>query len=181
MPEQVLELVYWKMRGAAQIIRNLLEYLQQPYKETNIDMPKVMDVKAICHAMHSLPILKDGDFTIVEVVPIAKYICRKFGRLDLLGETAFDEAKIEETLIRQLQFKNSLMMEVIPKDELSSNDSRVRARFHKNSFRGTDEEELFGRHQQYGEQKRMGYGLADYTGFLPLRDEFCYQWIFSRT
>ena len=30
--EPVLELVYWKMRGGAQPIRNLLEYLQTPYK-----------------------------------------------------------------------------------------------------------------------------------------------------
>ena len=52
----------------------------------------------------------------VQIVPIAKYICRKVNRLDLLGKTAAHEAKIEEMLIRQLQFKNSLMLEALPRE-----------------------------------------------------------------
>ena len=49
------------------------------------------------------------------MVPIAKYVCKMAGREDLLGKTPEDAAKVEEMLIRQLQLKNSLMMEVLPR------------------------------------------------------------------
>lgn len=93
--EPLLELVYWKMRGTAQPIRNILEYLRLPYKETYADPPKVFDVKYIHTALHTLPILIDGDFKITEVVPIVKYICKRAGRNDMLGKTPYEAAKVE--------------------------------------------------------------------------------------
>lgn len=108
------------MRGGAQCIRNILEFLYIPYKETFVDPPKTFDFKYIHTAMHTLPILKDDEFQISEVVPIAKYICRREGKQELLGRTPYDAAKIEEMLIRQLQLKNSLMMEILPNEALIS-------------------------------------------------------------
>lgn len=70
MQEQVpttpkLELTYWKIRGNAQVIRNLMEYLGMPYTDNFIEMPKNIDPKQVSKILHSLPILKDEDFTIV--------------------------------------------------------------------------------------------------------------------
>jgi hypothetical protein len=82
------------MRGGAQVVRNLLEFLRIPYKDIFVEPPKTFDVKYIYTTLHSLPILQDGKFEISHVVPIAKYVCKKGGRLDLLGNNIIDNARI---------------------------------------------------------------------------------------
>ena len=61
-PQPKMKLVYWRIRGGAQSIRDLMEYLNIPYTDVFIDMPKLTDVRSMTLAMHTMPILKDGDF-----------------------------------------------------------------------------------------------------------------------
>jgi hypothetical protein len=48
------------MRGGAQVVRNLLEFLKLPFKDSFVDPPKTFDVKYVHTTLHTLPKLKDG-------------------------------------------------------------------------------------------------------------------------
>jgi hypothetical protein len=50
------------MRGGAQVIRNLLEYLNIPFKNVFVEPPQIFDGKYIHTTLQTLPILKDGNF-----------------------------------------------------------------------------------------------------------------------
>jgi hypothetical protein len=117
------------MRGGAQVIRNILEFLNIPYNNIFIESPKTFDLKYIYTTLHSLPILKDAGFQISHVLPIAKYVCKRGKRVDLIGKNIIDNAKIEEMIIRQLQFRNSLMIEILPSDLLIEDKSEKRIAF----------------------------------------------------
>lgn len=84
-------LTYWNLRGIAQVIRNLLEYLQLPYQENTISFSQE-EIQDIIKTFENVPLpsLKDGDETILEVIPICKYLCRIAGRNDLLGKSLKD-------------------------------------------------------------------------------------------
>ena len=47
-----------------------------------------------------LPNLKHKDFEVIEIVPIAKYLCRISERLDLLGTCLKDEVTIDSFIIK---------------------------------------------------------------------------------
>lgn len=49
-----------------------------------------------------MPKLKNGDFEVTELVPIAKYICRFANRHDLLGKTIKEEALIDRFITKTL-------------------------------------------------------------------------------
>lgn len=96
-----VELSDYKVRGAGHIIRTLLEYLEVPYKDNYLEFPKSIDIKLLYSTTYHLPHLKDGDIEVHGIIPIAKYLCRKCGRGDMLGKTPKDAAKVEELLIRK--------------------------------------------------------------------------------
>lgn len=83
------------MRGAGHVIRTILEYLEIPYKDIYLEFPKCIDIKLLYSTTYCLPHLKDGDIEVSGIIPIAKYLCRKSGRRDLLGKTPEDAAKVE--------------------------------------------------------------------------------------
>lgn len=43
----------------------------------------------------NLPYLKDGDFTLTETLGIARYIAKRGGKPELLGQSPEDEAKMD--------------------------------------------------------------------------------------
>ena len=75
-----IEILDYQMRGSAQYIRNLMEYIQAPYKNVFLEKPNKVDVKWIFAATNSLPIIKDGNFVVHGVIPTIKYVCRRFNR-----------------------------------------------------------------------------------------------------
>jgi glutathione S-transferase len=85
-----LKLGYWKIRGLAQPIRFLLEYLAIPYedKQYTIENHKEwfeQDKQNLNIFLPNLPYVIDGDFTLTESAAIQAYVIRKSGRVDLFG------------------------------------------------------------------------------------------------
>jgi len=97
-----LLLVYFSVRGRAQALRYLLEYLQLPYEEKKYDVNdweewSEKDKKTLPTAFPNLPYLKDGEKVVTETETIFLYLCKKAGRKDLFGKTEDDEFDISTT------------------------------------------------------------------------------------
>jgi glutathione S-transferase len=100
MTEKVT-LGYWNIRGLAERIRLLLEYIGFPYDqviytpETENDwFGKLKPEYIKKNPAANLPYLLDGDKLICESEAILIYICHKGKRADLLGETADEQVQI---------------------------------------------------------------------------------------
>jgi len=102
--QQNLTLGYWAIRGRAQAIRFLLEYLGVSYKDHHYtngeewfkkDKP---EIQGKGDTFANLPYLKDGDFYLSESSAIAHYVGEKFGGADLFGKTPQERARIAEAL-----------------------------------------------------------------------------------
>lgn len=97
MSEGTIILVYYRVRGKLQPIRNLLAYLGQPYVEVHWGdeqqnkalPPHVKDalrkIRLDKASLASLPLLVYEDMVLYELYPILAYLCRRFKREDLLG------------------------------------------------------------------------------------------------
>lgn len=64
-----LELVYWKVRGIAQPLRHLMEYLELEYVDNTVQCPikyfsgEAEEIKLKCLSSN-LPVLKDNGFMV---------------------------------------------------------------------------------------------------------------------
>jgi glutathione S-transferase len=83
---------YWNIRGLAERIRLLLEYVQIPYDEkvfTPETRPEWFETLKPEYVKKNpaanLPYLLDGDKLITETGAIMVYLCHKANRTDLLG------------------------------------------------------------------------------------------------
>lgn len=97
--EGKLILGYWAIRGLAERIRQLIEYLGLPYAEERYegadgrarwfeqDKPKLSHKNPAL----TLPYLIDGDKVVAESDAILIYLCHKAGRVDLLGRDAEEQ------------------------------------------------------------------------------------------
>ena len=97
MNNQTVTLGYWKIRGLAQQIRYLLEFLEVPYKE-DIYSEYEEWTKAIPNlGMHfwNLPYLIDGELRFSETSAIMRYLARRYNK-DLEGKTNEDFAMVEQ-------------------------------------------------------------------------------------
>ena len=90
-----VKLGYWAIRGIAERIRMILEYIELPYDQIlesktdrdhwfNDQKPKLMQKNPAV----TLPYLLDGDRVISESDAIIIYIIHKAKRLELLGRNA---------------------------------------------------------------------------------------------
>jgi len=88
MATSKLTLAYWDIRGLAEPIRHLLEYVQLPYEQIRYSKWEDWAAKkdAFGASFPNLPYLVDGDRTLTESEAILAYICVKAGNNDLLGK-----------------------------------------------------------------------------------------------
>lgn len=99
MAESKLVLGYWGIRGLAQPIRNLLEYLNVPYEDkryTDRDEWFVKDKPALKTDFPNLPYLLDGDRCVTESEAIMIHVILKAKRGDLLGATPEERIHIAQ-------------------------------------------------------------------------------------
>ena len=105
-----LILGYWGVGGAATSIRMLLHYLKVEYENLFYESMEEWVAKKSEYYQNpntnlpNLPHLIDGDYFLTENAAIPFYICAKFNRLDLFGETPQEQGRIRqmESCIRDL-------------------------------------------------------------------------------
>jgi glutathione S-transferase len=98
---QPVTLGYWNIRGLAERIRLVLEYLQIPYNQVIFTpeqedewFSKIKPQFLEKNPAANLPYLQDGEKVISESDAIIVYLCFKANRADLLGENADDQVQI---------------------------------------------------------------------------------------
>ena len=120
------KLVYWNIRGMAQPIRHLLEYLGLPYDDIHLNSDNPNNwfrdafeaIRWKC-LFPNIPYLEDEGFVLSEPIAICKYLCRKVGRNDLLGTSIEDRARVDELLAKHVGHCLKLS-ELFKKDFLQS-------------------------------------------------------------
>jgi len=96
-----VKLGYWFVRGVGQIPRLLLAYHGVDFDNVAYsDRDKWFndDKKNIGFSFPNLPYLIDGDYKLTESTAIQRYIINRFGKGELLGKTAQDNARVESFL-----------------------------------------------------------------------------------
>lgn len=87
-----MTIVDWAIRGSAEVVRLVLEYILVPYKERkyvyltkdqwyNVDQPRLREA----HPAIELPYLEDGETIVCGPEAIITYILNKYERTELLG------------------------------------------------------------------------------------------------
>ncbi|EDK31763.1 glutathione S-transferase, amine-terminal domain protein (macronuclear) [Tetrahymena thermophila SB210] len=86
----MIVLGYWNLRGYAQPIRLLLEYLQVEYKDKlyheNGEEWFNTDKQELKTNFPNLPYLIDGDVVVTESIVIPIYLAKKFKKYELIGQ-----------------------------------------------------------------------------------------------
>jgi glutathione S-transferase len=99
---QKIKLGYWATRGRGQIPRLLLAYSGLEWENVAyVGAEKWFgagDKTKLGLDFPNLPYLIDGDFKMTESGAIARYICKRSNKKDLLGKTVQDEGTIEMLL-----------------------------------------------------------------------------------
>eukprot|EP00347_Sterkiella_histriomuscorum_P011496 403372233 len=95
---------YWKIRGLAQQIRYIFEFLKVPYDEVLYEVGDAPDYskdawnsvkQKLGFDFPNLPYLIDGDLRITESQAILRYVVNKYGK-ELLGKTPEDQALADQ-------------------------------------------------------------------------------------
>ena len=103
LPLKPLILVYFKLRGKLQPVRNIICYLGLPYFEVHIedDDQKSKLTESIKTSLRglkidktSLPLLIYEEFQVYETIPIMNFICRKFNAEEIMGRDIKQRVKI---------------------------------------------------------------------------------------
>nr|BAP16535.1 glutathione S-transferase [Paramecium caudatum] len=96
---QKLTLGYWNIRGRAQPVRYLLEYLEVPYEEKRYSTQQEWEedyskdpIKS--HILANLPYIKDQDKWIYESQALYIYLAHKAKKPELLGSTPDEEVSV---------------------------------------------------------------------------------------
>ena len=100
--DQKLTLGYWSVGGACTPIRMLLHYLKVDYNNVTFSSyPEWIGKKTEYYQnpntnLPNLPHLIDGDYFLTEAAAIPYYICSKYNRLDLFGETPQEQGRVRQ-------------------------------------------------------------------------------------
>ncbi|KAL4489792.1 hypothetical protein ABPG72_022432 [Tetrahymena utriculariae] len=109
---------YWNLRGYAQPIRLLLEYLQVDYKEKLYDENGEewlnVDKKVLKTNFPNLPQIIDGDIVVTESKVIPIYLAKKLNKYELIGQNPDGSFKQNEITFLQIlevlkELRDSLM------------------------------------------------------------------------
>ncbi|KAL4441121.1 hypothetical protein ABPG74_002071 [Tetrahymena malaccensis] len=102
----MIVLGYWNVRGYAQPIRLLLEYLQAEYKEKlyhdNGEEWFNIDKKELKTNFPNLPYLIDGDVVVTESKVIPIYLAKKFKKYELIGQNSDGSFNLNEITFLQI-------------------------------------------------------------------------------
>ena len=98
-----IKLGYWKIRGLAQPIRYLLEYIEHPYEDVHYeqgDAPE-FSIEAWTSVKNNLgldfpnmPYMIDQDTKLTDTIAIMIYLCSKYEE-ELLGTTPAQRARVD--------------------------------------------------------------------------------------
>lgn len=102
-------LIYFKIRGNAQIIRSVLLEIGVAFDELYVTKDGYLDpqiIKKYGLQMDKLPYIVHQGHAISDVFPIIKYLCIFYNRGDLLGKTIEDSIRIAEILVKYSKQKN---------------------------------------------------------------------------
>ena len=96
-----IRLCYWKIRGAAQVARLLLHFSGMEFEDCYYEDHDKWFNEDRLHAgldFPNLPYLIDNDTNVTEPAAIHRYIIKKWGPKELLGQNPQDSAQIESFL-----------------------------------------------------------------------------------
>eukprot|EP01095_Lingulamoeba_sp_RSL-Kostka_P010020 TRINITY_DN351_c0_g1_i3.p1 TRINITY_DN351_c0_g1~~TRINITY_DN351_c0_g1_i3.p1 ORF type:complete len:217 (-),score=89.16 TRINITY_DN351_c0_g1_i3:190-840(-) len=111
-----VQIVYFPARGRAEISRLVLEIAGAEYENVNLDYEKLGALKQTGElAYGQVPLLRDGDFSLVQSIAIARYLARKH---DLYGADIKEGAQIDSIIDGANDVTNKLIPLIFPKPDL---------------------------------------------------------------
>eukprot|EP01104_Vermistella_antarctica_P011223 TRINITY_DN3121_c0_g1_i4.p2 TRINITY_DN3121_c0_g1~~TRINITY_DN3121_c0_g1_i4.p2 ORF type:complete len:234 (-),score=76.25 TRINITY_DN3121_c0_g1_i4:525-1199(-) len=123
-------IAYWDIRGLAEPIRTLFEYLGVDYEDKRYlctadgDRSSWTDVKFTLGLNYpNLPYIIDGDVRITQSNALLRYVGRKYGKdKHVCGSTEVEEALADSFLCHAMDLRNSLVRLCYgPKDNFDTN------------------------------------------------------------
>ena len=115
-------LVYYRVRGKAQPIRNLLAYLGRTACEVYLEEQEQKKnlPECVCKCLRStpidktqLPLLCHEGLKIYDVYPILAYLCRRFDHAELLGRDMQQRAKLQEVVELLVQKDTNMLANIM--------------------------------------------------------------------
>lgn len=89
---------YWKIKARGEPLRILMHYLNIEFEERNFSINEwFLNKDKMGFDFPNLPFLIDGEKKLTESQTIILYLCRKKGRLDLLGNG--EKEKLKHSMI----------------------------------------------------------------------------------
>ena len=99
MAESKLIIAYWGVKGRAEVLRQLAEFVGLPYENKLYSDPNEWfgkDKPSLNSDFPNLPYIKDGDRVVTESEACAMYLVQKSKRLDLLGSNVDEVVQITQ-------------------------------------------------------------------------------------
>lgn len=118
----------------------------------------------------NLPLINDNGFYVTEPPAIVKYLCRKYGRQDLLGHSVKDRCKIDELFSRYSAHRNRIC------DRINSSVQFKEAKHRRDMVRKEFEE--INKGSYWGPVCKEIFANSWYLGYLSVADFFIYETTF---
>ncbi|CAK60972.1 unnamed protein product (macronuclear) [Paramecium tetraurelia] len=122
---------YWGIRGLAQPLRYLVEYLGLPYEEKRYLKPEewfggLCETPFNIHVLVNLPYIKDGQKYVYEIAALYVYLAHKANRADLLGSTPDEQVAVAQVRgVIQDALKGFFRLITLPEDQYATQKEEV--------------------------------------------------------